>query len=70
MDITFGFLKAATWNHVPYWITYWILITELPQQIYFGILNLFNSLTLVVILRFSTRGVKLVLQIDIHASCT
>jgi hypothetical protein len=65
----FWILKAATWNHVQYWITYWILITELPQQIYFGILILFNLLTLVVILRFSTRGVKLVLQIDVHASC-
>jgi hypothetical protein len=44
------------------------LITELPQQIYSGILILFNLLTLVV-LRFFTRGVKLVLQIDVQASC-
>jgi hypothetical protein len=44
------------------------LRTELPQQIYPGILILFNLLTLVV-LRFSTRSVKLVLQIDVHASC-
>ena len=65
----FWILKAATWNHVQYWITYWILITELLQQIYFGILILFNSLTLVAILHFSTRSVKLVLQIDVHASC-
>jgi hypothetical protein len=69
LNITFGFLKAATWNHVQYWITYWILITESPQQIYFGIFILFNSLTLVVILSSGTRGVKLVLQIDVHASC-
>ena len=47
-----------------YWITFWIynvkntLIIELLQQIYCGILILFNLLMLVVILRFSTRLVS------------
>jgi hypothetical protein len=40
------------------------LITELLQQIYSGILILFNLLTLVIILHFSTRGIKL-LRIDV-----
>jgi hypothetical protein len=45
------------------------LITELPQQIYSGILIIFNLLTLVVISCLSTCGIKLVLQIDVHSSC-
>ena len=63
----FWILKAATWNQVQHWITYWILTTELPQQIYFGILILFNLLTLVVILRFPTPCIKL-LQIGVYAT--
>jgi hypothetical protein len=43
------------------------LITELQQQIYYGILIVFNLLTLVT-LCFSARRIKLVLQIDIHAT--
>jgi hypothetical protein len=70
----FWILKAATWNHPQYWITLWIItlwimIIELPQQIYSSIPILFNLLTLVVILRsnfcLSTRGIKLVLQCDV-----
>jgi hypothetical protein len=70
----FWILKAATRNHPQYWITLWIItlwimITELPQQIYSGIPILFNLLSLVVILRsnfcLSTRAIKLVLQGDV-----
>ena len=65
----FWILKAATWNHAQYWISsLWILITERLQQTYSGILVLFKLLTSVVILCLSTRGIKLVLQIDVHAT--
>ena len=45
------------------------LITELLRQLYSGILILFNLLIVVIILHFSTCGIKLVVQIDVHASC-
>ena len=45
------------------------LITELLQQIHSDILILFNLLIVVIILHFSTCGIKLVVQIDVHASC-
>jgi hypothetical protein len=69
----FWILKGATWNHVQI-LDYNVkvrgaLITEVRQQIYSGILILFKLLTLVIILRLSTCGIKLVLQIDVHASC-
>ena len=68
----FWILKAATWNHGQYWITFWINNVKTPWSQNcgnnFGIFILFNLLTLVVILRFSTRGIKLVLQIDVYAT--
>jgi hypothetical protein len=53
LDITFGFLGPphGTIRNIELLSGFWMMITELPQQIYSGIPILFNLLTLVVILR-------------------
>ena len=68
----FWILKAAAWMMEPCVILDYFLdlqcqdtlITELPQRWYSHSFQFANFSC-----RFSTRGVKLVLQIDVHASC-